>query len=671
MAGRGTDIKLGPGVVYEKCKVPEKLPEGAQPSLLYPSGVTKCCIDCADYDPETGCADCFKPKIDPRFPALGRRVCAINAPCGLHIIGTERHEARRIDNQLRGRSGRQGDPGSSRFALSLEDELLKMFMSEWMLKMMERLGFTEGSSLEDKRLTRGIERAQRKVEERNFSTRKHLLEWDEPMDFQRKEFYTARQRLLERRRLQELIFDTIDNAIDTTLQQYLSGHYERTCIAEWCRTQLEVTIEEDNIDTDDLELAQISIREQAKSNALEQIRTSLGEYIDPDEPPAKWDVGGLLHWAQRAFKLSMTQNQLRKMEPEEIEEALITAAERLYDEVDLDGIALYLDPNYPHRALADWARGKFGIDVNADEFIEHPRQEIRGLLDKHIREAYRQREVSYPVEACIERAFGDQVTDQAAAAGNLAYWVNSKFRLGWTLKDVQGKTPRQLRDELVRLNEEFFHHRLEEEIDRNIEGKERAAILAWGEERFPRVWDPQRFAETDGDLRSSLLAAGREMLRWELTQLEQFVLLRIYDQAWKDHLLEMDHLKTAVMQRPLGGDQTHPQSQFAIEGRGLFRQMWARIANRVTDIIFKVRISGSAEGEGEASRGQRPISFMHADATGAGFAAATADQAAALRAQGVEGKVATIRREAPKIGRNDPCPCGSGKKYKQCHGKKK
>ncbi|MGB2985569.1 MAG: hypothetical protein WBE26_06770, partial [Phycisphaerae bacterium] len=319
MAGRGTDIKLGTGVVYPVCKVPETLPEGANPSDLYPPGVTKCCIHCNDYDPETNCAHCFKPKLDPRFPALGRNVCSINVPCGLHIIATERHEARRIDNQLRGRSARQGDPGSSRFSLSLQDDLLKLFMPDWMLKMMERLGFTEGASLEDKRLTKGIERAQRKVEERNFSTRKHLLEWDEPMDFQRREFYAARQRILEERDLPQLIFETVDNAIDTTLQQYLSGHYGRTCIAEWCRTSIDLTVDEDNIDTEDLEAAQDSIRRKAKDEAVDQIHTSIGEYIDPEEPPNKWDVGGLLHWAQRKYKVSMTQNQMRKMEPDEIE----------------------------------------------------------------------------------------------------------------------------------------------------------------------------------------------------------------------------------------------------------------------------------------------------------------------------------------------------------------
>jgi preprotein translocase subunit SecA len=157
------------------------------------------------------------------------------------------------------------------------------------------------------------------------------------------------------------------------------------------------------------------------------------------------------------------------------------------------------------------------------------------------------------------------------------------------------------------------------------------------------------------------------MLRWELSRLEQFVLLRIYDQAWKDHLLEMDHLKNAIMQRPLGGDQAHPQSQYAIEGGDLFKQMWGRIANRVTDIVFKVREVAPAGAEG-VRRGPMPMSFGHADATGAGFAA-TADQAAAMRAQNTEAKVETIRREKPKVGRNQPCPCGSGKKYKHCHGK--
>ena len=127
MAGRGTDIKLGSGVVFEKCEVPsdEKLVEmGLEPDPLYPAGVNKCCINCSQYPSDSSCKTCFKPKLDSEFPKRGRNDCREKVPCGLHIVGTERHEARRIDNQLRGRAGRQGDPGSSRFFLSIRDEIM-------------------------------------------------------------------------------------------------------------------------------------------------------------------------------------------------------------------------------------------------------------------------------------------------------------------------------------------------------------------------------------------------------------------------------------------------------------------------------------------------------------------------------------------------------------------
>ncbi|MHC4697932.1 MAG: preprotein translocase subunit SecA [Planctomycetota bacterium] len=510
MAGRGTDIKLGAGVVYPMCKVPEQLPEGVVPSKLYPPGVSKCCIHCEEYDRATNCAHCYKPKLDSRFPALGRKVCTLNVPCGLHIIGTERHEARRIDNQLRGRSGRQGDPGSSRFSLSLQDDLLKLFMSDWMLKMMEKLGFTDGSSLEDKRLSKGIERAQRKVEERNFSTRKHLLEWDEPMDFQRKEFYTARQRILEERDLPGLIFETIDDAIDTTLNQYLSGSYDRACVAEWCRSRLDVTIDEDSIDMDDLDYAKQSIRDKAKDEAHDMIRTSIGEYIDVEEPPSKWDVGGLLHWAQRMYKVPLTQNQLRKMESRDIEDALTEAADKHYDEADLDGIALYLDPQYPHHALGEWARAKFAIEVDDEELIDTPRHEIAALLRARVREAYHQREIFYPVEWCILRAFGQEGTDNATAANMVAGWANSKFGVGWKLEDVQGRPPEVLQETLLELNRSFSNGRLAEEVDHNIRGKDREASIEWAKQRFGPAWNQQRFEQSGDDLRESLLEQGRE-----------------------------------------------------------------------------------------------------------------------------------------------------------------
>ena len=116
---------------------------------------------------------------------------------GLHIIGTERHEARRIDNQLRGRAGRQGDPGSSRFYLSLEDDLMRIFGSDRIAGLMQRLGMEDGVPIEHGMVTKAIERAQKQVEAQNFGTRKHLLEYDDVMNKQRENIYALRRELLE------------------------------------------------------------------------------------------------------------------------------------------------------------------------------------------------------------------------------------------------------------------------------------------------------------------------------------------------------------------------------------------------------------------------------------------------------------------------------------------
>jgi preprotein translocase subunit SecA len=188
MAGRGTDIKLGPGVV--RC--------GEQ-----------CCIVC-----EFECSSC------PDSPKQGKKMveCFKKVPCGLHIIGTERHEARRIDRQLKGRSGRQGDPGSSRFFLSLEDDLLRIFGSERISAVMEKLGIQEDEPIEHNLITRAIENAQKKVETHNFDIRKHLLEYDDVMNKQREVIYEQRSRVLQGENLkgeiQEITGELVDAIVD-------------------------------------------------------------------------------------------------------------------------------------------------------------------------------------------------------------------------------------------------------------------------------------------------------------------------------------------------------------------------------------------------------------------------------------------------------------------------
>ncbi|MEP0821223.1 MAG: preprotein translocase subunit SecA [Ignavibacterium sp.] len=146
---------------------------------------------------------------------------------GLHIVGTERHESRRIDRQLRGRAGRQGDPGSSRFYISLEDDLMRLFASERISRVMERLGMKEGESIQHPMISRSVERAQRKVEENNFGIRKRLLEYDNVMNQQREVIYSRRRHALMGERLKDDIFDMLrDVASRLTEQFYPEGDRE-------------------------------------------------------------------------------------------------------------------------------------------------------------------------------------------------------------------------------------------------------------------------------------------------------------------------------------------------------------------------------------------------------------------------------------------------------------
>jgi len=203
MAGRGTDILLGGNPEFmareEYRRQPEKYREQGidpeppeRPPAGAPEDVFQKYVD--DYSHwRTTWLD-FVARFKQTTDTEHDRVIEVG---GLHILGTERHEARRIDNQLRGRAGRQGDPGSSRFYLSLEDDLLRIFAGERISKIMHRLGMEEGIPIESKLITRRIESAQRAVEAQNFESRKHLLEYDDVMNKQREAVYGLRRQLLE------------------------------------------------------------------------------------------------------------------------------------------------------------------------------------------------------------------------------------------------------------------------------------------------------------------------------------------------------------------------------------------------------------------------------------------------------------------------------------------
>jgi preprotein translocase subunit SecA len=199
MAGRGTDILLGGNAEHMARQqtlaesVAEKLPKGEEKFVDDEEFVYFFLVD-SFYRVK-------RPDWERIFSHY-QRECSdehgdVVAVGGLHIVGTERHEARRIDNQLRGRAGRQGDPGSSRFYLSLEDDLMRIFGSDRISGLMQRLGMEEGVPIEAGMVTRAIERAQKQVEAQNFAVRKHLLEYDDVMNKQRESVYTLRREILE------------------------------------------------------------------------------------------------------------------------------------------------------------------------------------------------------------------------------------------------------------------------------------------------------------------------------------------------------------------------------------------------------------------------------------------------------------------------------------------
>ncbi len=194
MAGRGTDIVLGGN------------PEGIARDMLREK---------RDYTEEE-----YRKALEKAKEICKKDREKVIAAGGLHIIGTERHEARRIDNQLRGRSGRQGDPGSSRFYLSLEDDLMRIFGSERISGLMGKLGMDESQPIENKWVTKAVENAQRKVEAHNFEIRKHLLEYDDVMNKQRAEIYSFRREILLAEGLRERVLEMADDVLEDIISTY-------------------------------------------------------------------------------------------------------------------------------------------------------------------------------------------------------------------------------------------------------------------------------------------------------------------------------------------------------------------------------------------------------------------------------------------------------------------
>jgi len=289
MAGRGTDILLGGNPEFmarQQClaeEIAERLPKGEERFTEDDQYVYFYHLD-AFYrvlkEGYTRIYDHFKKQCDVEHD----EVVAIG---GLHILGTERHEARRIDNQLRGRAGRQGDPGSSRFYLSLEDDLMRIFGSDRISGLMQRLGMEEGVPIEAGMVTKAIERAQKQVETQNFSVRKHLLEYDDVMNKQRESVYGLRREVLE-------------------------GNIR--------------------LEDEDGEQQVLNTREYLMDLAEEGLDTLVATYAPRDADFEQWDLDALKREASRVFAIDTTAMDFSDRTSDEIRDAIWALALKSYDE---------------------------------------------------------------------------------------------------------------------------------------------------------------------------------------------------------------------------------------------------------------------------------------------------------------------------------------------------
>jgi preprotein translocase subunit SecA len=576
---------------------------------------------------------------------------------GLHILGTERHEARRIDNQLRGRSGRQGDAGSSQFFLCFDDDLMRVFAPEWTVKALSWIGWEEGQPIYHKRISKGIAKAQKKVEERNFEIRKSLLDYDEVMDYQRKIFYARRRDLLAGKSAKPVIEEMIEAAIAKQTKEMLDRDYPLRSIIEWARANFDVELKISLVADATPQEIEHTIKERAKDGVRNEISISLGEYLEDYNDTSTWDTAGLSKWAMNAFHVNLSISKIKSSTPQEIEEQLAEAAVEQVERKDCSPLAEFLRPDFALQRFVEWVRAKFDIALNIEQLKGLKADQVCELLLEQAAAKYRRREIEYPVEFAMSMAYGGPAANVYGFQA-LADWANAKYNAGLSAERVQDAKPRDLHEQLLKLSEAYNNGKLDEEVSEKTAHLNRTELVQWANQRFHASLREEDLADGE-QAKNRLTEVGRQYLRAELADLEQYVLLNVYDSTWKDHLYMMDRLKDEIWTRSLA--EKDPKVEYKREGFRMFNEMLESIDDRVTDIIFRVRLEAGAR-----ARNVWQVSQTSHDEVGQ-FAAGEEQRAAAQAPQG-EVKVKQIRLEQPKVGRNDPCPCGSGKKYKKCHG---
>jgi len=561
MAGRGTDIVLGGNPeMIARYEVIQGLSDEQRAD---PAGVEEA-ITAATAKYEEDCAEDKKRVLENG---------------GLYIIGTERHESRRIDNQLRGRGGRQGDPGASLFYLSLEDDLMRIFAGDRMQGWMDKMGMEEDVPIEHKMVSKAVENAQTKVEQRNFDIRKNMLEYDDVMNQQRKSIYSLRRQVLQGQYRTE-----------PTEQQREAG-----------------VVSEPMVKKRDMALTELS------APIVEEMVKAFGS----DEPPTA------------------------EMSPEEQEAWRQAAMAKPIDEIERVAAG----------PMAHQVYTAFGCRLYLDKYAEDPKVMLEYVRD----------EVSMSLSEQRERLL-------------------------------------DLMDEIVGTMVEHACPAGEHFEDWNMEGLGKAYTEQFGVE----ITGADSFTDVQG-IAERLYQDAEGVLKRREKEIGPLLFLRVFrnfflqeiDNQWLDHLQNMESLRDGIGLRGYG--QRDPKKEYQKEGFEYFLQLMQAIKSSVVQKMYHFEIEREDEIERlEESRRQRVeerqgrMRASHADASAGGQGGQPQQppapqsrharrRAAALGQRTAPGEPAaapppeaqaqpqTVKRDKPKVGRNDPCWCGSGKKYKTCH----
>ncbi|QGJ71388.1 Preprotein translocase SecA subunit [Planctomycetales bacterium 10988] len=680
MAGRGTDIILGGN--------PETM-AWAQLQHTYPTRL--------DVPQEEW--DALVDEIEQRenMKEAGREVAKRG---GLHVIGTERHESRRIDLQLVGRSGRQGDPGSSRFYLSLEDDLMRIFAQDWVRRFLTRFGWDEEEAIESKMVTRRIEAAQKKVEDVNFERRKSLLEYDEVMDEQRKRVYNYRQEILEGADCRDLIMQMIEKQISQAVDQCTDRDYSCETFAAFAAQRLGLPTDSlrprdfRGMNFDDAKTyAHDQAERQAESHVLEAIEQSLPETDDTSE----WKWLALTNEMNRRFGTNLRDKDLKKYKGEtyeiraDISEMLIERAREAVHRIDLSDGEQYLDENWGIRSLLEFVKDRYGVEVPQEEAHDLNPEELKELLTEKAQAAYLLHEAKFPIIAAFARySSQDSSGSKRFDREGLAEWASQRFETEVSVDDLKNKQRDELFETLVGYSTAFQTkgRALGEELEAKIDQLTKKADMDELAEDFAKEEDLESLIDWMDDhtdytpemetlkkwkateLRYRLMRELDDTIRPEMRRMERKVVLDMLDMNWKEHLLTMDYLRSSVAFRGYG--QVDPKIEYKREGMKAFDAMWDSFRGQVIHLAFRMekideRLVRSVWQEAEARHDEAgPATQVAQKAPAEPATSHTESGPEGENSQGGGSKAKPIRKVYSNVRRNDKCPCGSGKKFKSC-----